>query len=124
MIKTVFHSDDMRPRDRLARFDDLQVNSPHPMRVTSEDPASFHATARALDLAAVNLVELTCSPSEVRRTPQQIREYDPELCAILFPLRERLAVTQAGREATLGAHDFALYDSRHPFTALGSLGVL
>jgi AraC-like DNA-binding protein len=116
MIETVFRSDDLRPADRLACFDDFQVNSPHPMRVTSEIPEKFSATARALDLAAVNVVELTCSPLGVHRTPRQVRDFDPELCSILFPLTGRLGVMQAGGEATLNAQEFALYDSRHPFT--------
>lgn len=114
MIKTVFRSDDMPPEERLARFDEFQVNSGNPMRVGSEEPERFHATARALDLSEVDVVELTCSAAEVRRTSRLIRSYDPELLSVVFPLRGRLGVTQAGREATLGAYDFAWYDSTRP----------
>jgi AraC-like DNA-binding protein len=114
MIKTVFHSDDMPPQNRLTRFDEFQVNSEYPMRVRSEEPENFRATARALDLAAVNVVELTCSSADVRRTPRMIRDSDPELYSIVFPLRGRVDVVQADREATLGARDFALYDSQRP----------
>ncbi|MEV0402000.1 helix-turn-helix domain-containing protein [Actinoallomurus sp. NPDC050550] len=115
MIKTVFHSDDLPPQDRMAAFDEFQLNSVHPMRFLSSESANFHAIARALDLADINVVELTCSPSEVRRTPRLIRECDPDLYSVLFPLHGRLVVSQAGREAMLGTRDLALYDSRHPF---------
>lgn len=114
MIETVFRSDDLPPEERLARFDEFQINSTHPMRVASEEPEKFHATARALDLGSVNLVELTCSSADVWRTSRQIREYDPELYSFVFPLRGRLGVVQADREATLTGQDFAWYDSGHP----------
>jgi AraC-like DNA-binding protein len=116
MIETVFQSDDSQPEDSLAKFDEIQVNSPHPMRVTSDNPANFFATARSLNLAETNVVELTCSTLDVRRTPKMVREFDPELCSILFSLHGRIGVTQAGQEATLSGQDFALYDSRYPFT--------
>lgn len=115
MIETVFHSGDLAPRDRMAAFNELQLNSVHPMRFVHSEPANFHAIARALDLADVNVVELTCSPSEVVRTPRLIRECDPDLYSVLFPLHGRLVVSQADREAVLGARELALYDSRHPF---------
>jgi AraC-like DNA-binding protein len=119
MIKTVFRSDDLPPAERLACFDEFQVGSVHPMRVLSDDPAGFRATARALDLAAVNVVELTCSSSDVRRTPKLVRAADPELYSLVFALRGELGVTQAGRETALRAGDFAFYDSSRPF----SLGI-
>ncbi|MFE3137369.1 helix-turn-helix domain-containing protein [Streptomyces scopuliridis] len=115
MMETVFHSDDLPPTERLARFDAFQVDSPHPMRVESGEPTRFSATARALDLAAVNVVELTCSPSDVRRTPRLIRRCDPELYSVVFALRGGLGVVQDAREAELGPFDFALYDSSRPF---------
>jgi AraC-like DNA-binding protein len=114
MISTVFQSDDLLPEHRLARFDEFQVESRHPMRVRSDEPARFHAVARSLDLADVNVVELSCAPSEVWRTTRLIRQFDPDVYSILFPIRGRLTVVQAGREAALSDLDFALYDSRHP----------
>lgn len=114
MLRTVFRSDELPPGERLARFNDLQVNSVHPMRVVSARRADFHATARTLDLESVNVVDLKCAPSDVQRTPRLVRAYDPELYSVVFPLRGRLAVMQRGREASLSRYDFALYDSRHP----------
>src|SRR5262249_15004787 len=82
----------------------------------SESPETFSATARELDLGQLNVVELTCSPLDVWRTPQLIKDYDPDLCAVLFPVRGRIGVIQADRETTLGTHGIALYDSSHPST--------
>ncbi|MET8126335.1 hypothetical protein ABZV67_03420 [Streptomyces sp. NPDC005065] len=79
-------------------------------------PEEFCATSRAPDLAAMDVVELTCSPSDVLRTPKLIRQADPELHSIVFPLRRELEVTQLGSDATSGAHDLALCDSSRPMT--------
>jgi AraC-like DNA-binding protein len=62
------------------------------------------------------VVELTSSSLDVLRTRQQVRDYDPEVYSIIFPLHGQLSVSQNAREAILGARDFALYDSQHPFT--------
>src|ERR1044072_394565 len=116
VIQTVFRSDELREPERLPRFDELQRDSPHPMRVTSDTPAAFTATARALDLGGVDVVELTSSPIRVHRGARLVREHDPELCSVLIPVRGRIGVVQVGREAALRPHEFALYDSSHPFT--------
>ena len=123
MFQTVFRSDEMPPAERLARFDDLQVHSDHPMHVRSDDPLNFHASARALDLAPldaaelapVNVVELTSSPSDVWRTPRLIQQCDPELYSVVFPLHGEVGLAQAGRETTLDTRHFTLYDSSQPF---------
>ncbi|MFD5026657.1 helix-turn-helix domain-containing protein [Streptomyces sp. NPDC058373] len=111
----VFSSDEVPPGEGLAVLDELYATSEHPMRLRAKDPERFRATARTLDLAAVNVVELACSPSEVVRTPKLVRQADPELCSVIMPVRGRVALDQAGREAVLGTDDLALYDSSRPF---------
>ncbi|GGJ70301.1 hypothetical protein [Streptomyces brasiliensis] len=115
MIKTIFRSEDLPPEERLVRFDELQAKSLHPMRVRSDWAKDFRATARELALAAVNVVELTCSSADVRRTSRLVHESDPELISVIFSLSGGLAVDQLGRDAALGRHDFAAYDSSRPF---------
>jgi AraC-like DNA-binding protein len=115
MITTVFRSEDHPREERLARFDALQTDGVHPMRVSSDRPEDFRATARALDLAAVDVVELTCAPADVLRTPKLIRRADPELYCVIVCLGGGIGVCQLGREAVLGRYDCAVYDSSHPF---------
>ncbi|QXE38684.1 helix-turn-helix domain-containing protein [Streptomyces sp. GMY02] len=115
MMETVFHSEDLPPAERLARFDAFQGDSLYPIRMESSDRARFSATARALDLATVNVIELTCSPSDVQRTPRLIRRCDPELYSVIFALRGGLGVVRDGQEVELGPFDFALHDSSRPF---------
>jgi len=114
MLTTVFDSGGLPPAERLARFNEFQIRSQHPMGVTAE-PAGFQARARALDLAAVNVVELTCSAAEIRRTPKLIRQTDPELYSLVMPLRGIVTLNQGERNAELGEREMALYTSSHPF---------
>ncbi|WP_433431502.1 helix-turn-helix domain-containing protein [Nonomuraea sp. CA-141351] len=114
MIKTVFRSDCVPAAERLARFDELQVNGKYPMHALSDRPEDFRATAQELYLAGVNVTKVTCSPLDVQRTPKLIRDKDPELYSVVFAARGEVGVAQADREATLRAHDFALYDSSRP----------
>lgn len=115
MIRPVYTTDGLRPGERLTSFDQFQVNSEHPMHVTSEDSERFTAHARALDLAGVDIVELTCSPARVMRTPRLVRECDPRLISVVLPMSGRLVLTQAGRQAILQAGDLGLYSSSRPF---------
>ncbi|TDD75394.1 helix-turn-helix domain-containing protein [Actinomadura darangshiensis] len=114
MIRTVFSTAEIPPERRLAAFDRFQAAGSHAMRVLSDEPRDFQATARALDLELADVVELTCSSAEVRRTPQLIRAHDPGLYSVVFPLRGGIVVAQSGRQAVLGHRDLALYESRYP----------
>lgn len=115
MLQTAFDGGDLPPAERLGALNDLFLSGEHPMGIVSDAPDDFGATARAVDLGAVNVVELTVSPSEVLRTPKMIRQTDPELCCAVVAVHGKLVVSQAGREAVLGERDVAFYDSSLPF---------
>jgi AraC-like DNA-binding protein len=116
LTEPLFRIEDLPPRDRLDALDACWVESAHPMRAVSSEPAEFlRATGQMVDLAAVNVVELTLSQVEAVRTPELIRQADPELCSVIVPLDGTLVVSQAGREAVLDARELALYDSSQPF---------
>ncbi|WP_192808940.1 helix-turn-helix domain-containing protein [Actinomadura montaniterrae] len=114
-MQMIFSGDDLPPEDRLTALDEIFVNSPHPMRLASDLSEGFQASMRALDLATVSVVELTASPSEVLRTPKFVRQADPELCSVVFPIRGQLVLSQGHREAILNSGDYALYDSSRTF---------
>ena len=114
-IGATYTTDGLAAEDRLGHFDHFQVHSEHPMRFTSPSPESFVAHARAFDLGAVNIVDLSCSPSRVVRTPRLVRQADPELVSVVVVRSGRLVVSQAGRAAFLQPGDFALYSSSQPF---------
>ncbi|WP_328584650.1 helix-turn-helix domain-containing protein [Streptomyces sp. NBC_00370] len=115
MFETMYRSQDLPPGKRLATLNEFFLSGEHPMELVSEAPKDFHATVRAVDLAAVNVVDLALSAADVLRTPKLIRRADPELYCAVMPLDGHLVVSQAGREAVLSAPDLALYDSSRPF---------
>lgn len=114
-LGAAYTSDDLAPEERLEHFDQLQLNSEHPMHVTSASPRAFRACARTLDLGTVDLVDLHCTPSRVVRTARLVRQLDPELVAVVVVRTGRVTVAQSGRVASLVAGDLALYSSSRPF---------
>lgn len=114
-MQMMFSEDALAGHERLAALNELFASSEHPMRMVSDAAEEFRATARVLDLAAVNVVELTSSSAEVLRTPGLIRQADPELCSVIVSLSGRLVVSQADREAVVQGQSLALYDSSQPF---------
>ncbi|MFI6618446.1 hypothetical protein [Streptomyces sp. NPDC050528] len=114
MTRTVFRSEHLPAAERLAAFTEFLHTCDPPMRVTSTAPDRFRATARARDLGPVHILELTCSPSVIRRTPRLIHRSDPAVCAVLFPLRGTLTASQTGHEALPHGRDLTFYDSSRP----------
>lgn len=115
LLETVFRSEDLPARERLAALDGIWVDSAHPMHAASDTPQELRATLRMLELAAVNVAEVTLSSCQVLRTPRLIRRADPELCSVIVPVAGTLVLSQAGRETVLDAQHLALYDSSQPF---------
>ncbi|MFQ6148038.1 helix-turn-helix domain-containing protein [Streptomyces seoulensis] len=123
MMQTVFEGEGLPPRERLAALHDLFVTSEHPMGVRGIEADGFAAAVRGVDLAAVNVVELTVSPSQIVRSPKMVRQSDPELVCVAVATSGSAVMTQAGRDAVLRANDVVLYDSSRPFVfRLGAAG--
>ena len=117
MYNTAFSTDNFPRADRLARFDELQTTSDHPMRAFGrpDSTGDFNASVESLDLAAVNVVRLTSSRVDIVRTPRQVREFDPEFYSIVLPVSGRVLLEQGGRQAVLKDGLLALYTSSQPF---------
>ena len=112
---STYTTDGIAPEDRLPHFDDLQVHSDHPMHVHSAAPTRFGAHARMLNLGAVDLVDLSCTPAVVDRTARLVQQGDPDLISVVFSRSGHILVTQDGREALLRTGDLAFYTSSRPF---------
>lgn len=115
MFQTVFDTAALLRPHRLAGFDDLQATSDHPMRALSTESDRFTARVESMDFASVNVVQLSCSGASIVRTERQVRDFDPELCAIVLPLEGRLVVEQARGRADIDHGALALYTSARPF---------
>lgn len=113
----MFSTNSVPRADRLARFDELQTRGDHPMRAFGRPglTGDFAASVESLDLAAVNIVRLTCSPVDVVRTLRQVRDFDPEFHSIVVPQSGRVLLEQGGRQAVLEEGSLASYTSSQPF---------
>jgi AraC-like DNA-binding protein len=114
MFHTVFTTHNLPTNDRLALFDELQANSALPMRAFSKKADRFAARLDALDLAAVDVVELTVSTAEVIRTGRQVHDFDPDLYCLVMPRRGRVLLEQSRNQAALGRGSLALFSSSQP----------
>lgn len=115
MMQELFDGGALAPLDQLAALNELFVTSEHPMGVYSQEAGDFRASARAMDLAEVNVVELSVNPCNVVRTPRMVAQADPEVLCAAVVSSGKLVISQAGREAVLAPWDIALYDSSRPF---------
>ena len=76
---------------------------------------SFNGGVSARDLGRVTLAEVAASTAVVERTPRLIRRDDPELYKFGLQVSGSCVIEQGGREAQLGAGDFAIYDTSRPY---------
>ncbi|SDR99701.1 AraC family transcriptional regulator [Microlunatus soli] len=123
MINTIFDSRRLPADQRLPRFDHLQRRSPHAMGVSSAEPEQFTALARSVELPQADLVDLSISTAQIRRSPRLVRTSDPGVHAALLLLRGRIGIRQLDREAILHPGDLTFYTSSAPFQIqLGGIG--
>lgn len=115
MMQQMFDGRDRKPLERLAALDGMFMTSNHPMGVRADEAAQFGAAVRGVCLEAVSIVELTVTPCHVVRTPRMVAQSDPEVLCVVVASTGKLVLSQAGREAVLGAWDVGLYDSSRPF---------
>ena len=86
-----------------------------PLALKTDDPSSFTANFRDVDLGSVALQNLRFSSLHASRTPALIRRSDPEACVMVHVVRGSLGVRQLGSETVVSEGDLALYESSHPF---------
>ncbi|MFF9899145.1 helix-turn-helix domain-containing protein [Streptomyces longispororuber] len=81
------------------------------------DPDAFGARLNAASLGAMQVTEMSYGPLRSRRTPELIRQSDPEQYQIAYICRGYQGIEQVRRQSLLSPGELVLYDSSHPFTA-------
>lgn len=112
----------MRSTDvpRAERFDwwcDLVRQDLVPTHITSSHQADFQAWAMPMELGPVRVSVLSFPNLESQRTPQLIRQSDPELWEIGYIATGTMGLEQARSRALTQAGDLLLYDTSRPFDA-------
>ncbi|WP_198169088.1 helix-turn-helix domain-containing protein [Herbidospora daliensis] len=90
--------------------------------VVSVDAASAHAAdfwaeMTAVDLGLIQISRVRSASFEARRTTRRIRQSDPEFYQLNYTVTGRSGLEQQGRQCSLSAGDFVLYDTSRPFHA-------
>ena len=115
VLETLFTTEGLSSRERLAHFDQFLTRSKHGTRVLSRCPELFAARVRAVQLGSIEVSELTAANATVARTPALIRASDPDVYAFIAPLSGQTVLSQAGRDIELRPGWMALRSSGRPF---------
>ncbi|MFZ3474855.1 helix-turn-helix domain-containing protein [Streptomyces sp. 4.24] len=115
MIWSEFSTDHLPAAERFAHWEHVTGRSL--MRTTYAGPhlCDFRAGSRALDLGAVQVFTQDYPPLEVRRSPRQVRQTDPEVYHLWLTVSGRIELNLGSRTAEVGEGDLVLYDSSHPY---------
>jgi AraC-like DNA-binding protein len=111
----VFRSDDLPAEDRFDAWRE-RMNSTHaPLRLESDHAGDFHAHQRLISLGAVSMWPARFEQLVFRRTPQLIRQSDPEVYHLSLLRGGAAKVSWGSQGNAYRAGDFHLNDSSRPY---------
>ncbi|MET9852526.1 helix-turn-helix domain-containing protein [Streptomyces sp. NPDC006450] len=99
--------------DRFDWFCETVSTDLMPVMLTTPHTADFRAKITDLDLGAVRLSSLACSPVLSRRTSAHIRRGDPEHFQLALVTQGRFTISQRGRDSVV-AGGLVLTDTSRP----------
>lgn len=114
MLKTIFRTDDLPAGERFGIWSDQMRRGFAPMNTFSEQADRFHARQRLMELGDVQVWEVDCGASGMRRPGKLIRQSDPELCSVYLTRHGTMLAETAGRTAVCGPGDLYIQDTSHP----------
>jgi len=123
-MSTLIHTNQVTAADRLDFIREITAATWVPMECRFDYRADYQAEFRASGLGPMQVVVMDVMPITVSRTPGLISQADPDLLKmVLVRGGNTCVISQDGREAVLGAAEFALYDTRRPYeVACGTSG--
>lgn len=117
-MSTVIRTDQVPVADRTDFVQDMTGSLWVPMecRPLYQADAKYHGEFRASGLGAMQVVVIDAMPTVVRRTRELITRADPDMLKMFLVCGGNTCVVeQDGRQARLGAGEFAYYDTRRPY---------
>jgi AraC-like DNA-binding protein len=116
MVTLINISTSDRPsKERFGYWQDVLSQMLAPVKLRSDDPAGFRASASMFSLGEVQVSRVISSSTELYRTPQLVRQSDPEAYQVTLTLRGRGGVEQSRHGAGLSDRDLVIYDTSRPF---------
>lgn len=115
-MSTLIRVDEVPAADRLDFVQDMTAATWVPMECRALYTTDYQGEFRASGLGAMQVVVMDVMPITVRRTPELISQVDLDLLKmVLVRGGNSCVVDQGGRQARLGAGEFAVYDTRRPY---------
>src|SRR3954447_10467072 len=122
-MSTLIRTDEVPAADRLDFIQEMTASTCEPMERRAEHRADYRGEFRASGLGAMQVVVLDIMPITVRRTPELISQADPDMLKMVLVCDDgSCVVDQGGRQARLGAAEFAFYDTRRPYEVACGVG--
>jgi AraC-like DNA-binding protein len=116
VIESVFHTRDVPPTERLAYWQDCVARTHAPLVLSSDEPDTFQAYQKLLDLDGVLLWPSIFRPVVFTRTRPLIRGSDPENLHLSFIFRGRLEGDFGRTAIDVGTNEISVMDSSTPFS--------
>ncbi|MEN1833804.1 helix-turn-helix domain-containing protein [Pseudomonas lijiangensis] len=110
-----FTTDSVAPKERSDYWQEVVCNTFVPLKCQLSAPEAFRGSLRARRLGELSLVDVCAHEQTVVRDARSISYSDDEYVLVSLAREGRSRITQEGRDASLGAGDFAIYDTRRPY---------
>ncbi|MBR8741654.1 helix-turn-helix domain-containing protein [Nocardiopsis sp. MG754419] len=122
MTEAVFHTRDIPPAERLGYWQECVARTHAPLVLSSDEPHTFQAYQKLLDLDGVLLWPSIFRPVVFTRTRPLIRGSDPENLHLTLIFRGRLEGDFGRTSVDAGTNEISVIDSSTPFSIRASRG--
>ena len=116
VIEAVFHTRDIPPAERLGYWQECVARTHAPLVLSSDEPDTFQAYQKLLDLDGVLLWPSIFRPVVFTRTRPLIRGSDPENLHLTLIFRGRLEGDFGRTSIDVGTNEISVIDSSTPFS--------
>jgi AraC-like DNA-binding protein len=106
---------DLPAPDRFGFWREMMFQMVAPVEVSSDRMADFPADMVLRDVGGVQIARVRSASFEISRSPQLIRQSDPEMYQMSIDIQGQAGVAQGGKEAEVGPRGFVLFDTSRPF---------
>jgi AraC-like DNA-binding protein len=123
-MSTLIRTDQVSAADRLDFVREMTAATWVPMDCRAIGaPSDYVEEFRASGLGAMQVVVMDIMPITVCRTPELISQADPDMLKMVLVCGGNFcAIDQDGRQASVSAGEFAIYDTRRPYEVACGVG--
>ena len=123
-MSTLIRTDQVSAADRLDFVREMTAATWVPMDCRAIGaPSDYVEEFRASGLGAMQVVVMDVMPITVCRTPKLISQADPDMLKMVLVCGgNSCVIDQDGRQASVSAGEFAIYDTRRPYEVACGVG--